>query len=68
MGSLKLKITHEEDYRKLRRDSYPKVTDQLDAIYHLTLALEDAGLNLPKETLDWLDEIDKVKTKFKKPA
>jgi len=34
MRSLKLKLRHIEDYRKLRRDAYPTVGEQLDALWH----------------------------------
>lgn len=33
MRSLKLKLKHVEDYRKLRRGAYPKIEDQLDALW-----------------------------------
>jgi hypothetical protein len=29
-----LKLRHIEDYRKLRRDAYPTVGEQLDALWH----------------------------------
>ena len=29
-----MKIQHREDYRKLRRQDYPKIGDQLDALWH----------------------------------
>ena len=34
MRSLKLKLKHIEDYRKLRKDAYPSLGDQLDALWH----------------------------------
>lgn len=34
MRSLKLKLKHVEDYRKLRRQAYPSVGEQLDALWH----------------------------------
>jgi len=29
-----LKLKHTEDYRKLRREAYPSLGDQLDALWH----------------------------------
>lgn len=34
MRSLKLKLRHVEDYRKLRRKEYPSIEEQLDALWH----------------------------------
>lgn len=34
MRSLKLKLKHVEDYRKLRKQAYPAIGDQLDALWH----------------------------------
>lgn len=34
MRSLKLKLKHVEDYRKLRKAAYPSLGDQLDALWH----------------------------------
>jgi len=34
MRSLKLKLKHVEDYRKLRKEAYPTIEEQLDALWH----------------------------------
>jgi len=56
-----LKIQHKEDYRKLRRATYPTVTEQLDALWHAM----DTGL-LPKIE-PMYSQIKQVKTTYKKP-
>ena len=43
MRSLTLKIIHKEDYRQVRQANYPKLGDQLDALWHAM----DQGI-LPK--------------------
>jgi hypothetical protein len=34
MRSLRLKLKHTEDYKKLRREAYPPIGEQLDALWH----------------------------------
>lgn len=41
MRSLKLKLRHVEDYRKLRQKAYPALGEQLDALWH---AMDDAKI------------------------
>jgi hypothetical protein len=53
-------------YRLERQQSYPPITDQIDAIYKAISALKDT-LVLPKETLEWLTCIDNIKNKYPKP-
>ena len=61
-----MKIQHDEDYRTLRRDAYPSFGDQFDAVYKMAVALRDQGIQLPKETLDWLLTIEQIKKTYKK--
>ena len=59
-------IEHKEDHAPLRRNAYPEISEQLDAIYKGFSALKEQGIELPKETIEWLEAIDKVKSTFKK--
>ncbi len=61
-----LKIQHNEDYRKLRRQAYPSFGEQFDAVYKMACALRDQGIALPPETMDWLWAIESVKKTYKK--
>ena len=61
-----MKIRHHEDYRVRRGSEYPDTGSQLDAVYKMATALRDAGVELPADTLAWLDEIAAVKTKYPK--
>ena len=61
-----MKIIHKEDYRPLRRQKYPDIGDQLDAIYRGFASIQKQGIRLPQETLDWMSEIKEVKDTFKK--
>ena len=61
-----MKIKHKEDCRPLRQGRYPNIGDQLDAIYKGFESIQKQGIELPKETLDWLAEIKEVKDTFKK--
>jgi len=61
-----LKIQHNEDYRTLRRQAYPSLGEQFDAVYKMAAALRDQGVQLPEETLDWLLTIEQIKKTYKK--
>ena len=57
-----MKIKHLRDYAEARREEYPGIGDQLDAIW---AALKTQ--NLPKETRDMLDRVEAAKRKYPKP-
>lgn len=59
-------IEHKEDYAPLRYKEYPGIGEQLDAIYKGFVALKELGIELPKETVEWLETIDNIKSTFKK--
>lgn len=61
-----MKIRHEVDYRKLRKQAYPAVGDQLDAVMKLAAALKEQGIPLPEETERWISRCQEVKTKYQK--
>lgn len=54
-------------YRIHRADAYPSIGDQLDAVWKGMIALRDAGIELPADTLGWLDEVAAVKDQYPKP-
>ena len=54
-------------YRKRRRDAYPPVCDQLDAMVKLGQALRDQGIALPADVNAWIDACQEVKRKHPKP-
>lgn len=58
-------INHKSDYREKRKEAYPPIGDQLDAVYKLALALENT-IELPIEVKQWINELTSVKTKYKK--
>lgn len=62
-----MKIRHSEPYDRLRREAYPEVGEQLDAIAKLAAALREQGVPLPEETSRWLDRCLSVKKKYPKP-
>ena len=59
-------IEHKEDHAPLRRKEYPDIGEQLDAIYKGFVALKEQGIELPKETVEWLETIGNIKSTFKK--
>ncbi len=59
-----MKITHRPDPAPLRRDAYPSIGDQLDAIWKALRANPDL---LPPDTQAMLQKIDEVKTNYPKP-
>lgn len=58
-------INHKGDYREKRRQAYPPIGDQLDAIYKLALSLEGVA-PLSKEVREWMGKLTEVKNKYKK--
>lgn len=61
-----MKIQHHEDYRVRRRSEYPDTGAQLDAVYKMAAALHDAGVQLPPDTVEWLEQVAAVKAKYPK--
>ena len=55
-----MKIQHNEDYRKLRAAAYPRITDQLDALWH---AMNNGLIN---KVEPMYSQIKQVKDTFKK--
>ncbi|MFW8567357.1 hypothetical protein [Orrella sp. 11846] len=61
-----MKLRHSEPYTRLRQQAYPKIGDQLDAIFKLAKHMKDSGEELPTEVTEWLDRCQAVKDKFPK--
>ena len=60
-----VRIDHQGNYAERRREAYPAIGDQLDAIWRALAAIR-AGGTLPPEALEMLARIDDVKTRFPK--
>lgn len=60
-------IQIKQNYAGLRKGEYPSSGDQLDAVFKLAKALKDAGIELPADTLAWIDQCQAVKDKYPKP-
>ncbi len=63
-----MKIKHNEPYEPLRASAYMSIGEQMDAIYKGFKAIQQQGIKLPKETLDWIAHIEQVKLTFTKPT
>ncbi|WP_159990794.1 hypothetical protein [Pelistega ratti] len=61
-----MKIKHNEPYEPLRSSDYPEIGHQLDAIYKGFKSLQGQGIELPKETKEWLVQIEEIKRKYPK--
>jgi hypothetical protein len=61
-----MKIRHEVDPLPLRRAAYMSIGDQLDAMMKGLDALQQKGIQLPAETVDWIDHCKAVKDRFQK--
>lgn len=59
-----MKIAVKVDYRAKRRDAYPEIGEQLDALWKALAANPDA---LPSDTRAMLDQVMAVKSKIPKP-
>lgn len=56
-----MKILHRPDYREKRKEEYPAIGDQLDAIWKAL-----AGRDLPPEATAIRDKVLAVKEKYSK--
>lgn len=56
-----------KSYKELRKENYPDIGEQLDAIYKLTEALQET-LKLPPEVQSWLSDLRAVKASYPKPT
>jgi len=52
--------------QELRRNAYPDVGEQLDALYKLAAALRAQGISLPDEVQQWIESCAEVKQRFPK--
>ena len=59
-----MKIRHSEPYKPLRAAAYPKITDQLDAVFKLAEHLRSQGMTMPADVDDWIDQCRAVKDKY----
>lgn len=59
-----MKIKHQVPAQQARAKAYPPVGEQLDAIYKMAVALRDAGISLPPETMKWIGQCQAVKTRY----
>ena len=63
-----MKIHHSEPYAPLRQKAYPAFGEQLDALLKLAVALQAQGIELPEDTVKWINNCIAVKEKYKKPS
>jgi hypothetical protein len=61
-----MKIHSEVDPAPLRAAAYMEIGDQLDALMKGFAALMDKGIELPAETLLWVEHCQAVKDRYKK--
>lgn len=58
----------ENGYKLKREAEYPKIGDQLDAIYKGFKQLEAIGIIPGADCVAWVDKLDSVKAKHPKPS
>jgi hypothetical protein len=61
-----MKIKHTDDYAKRRKQEYPTIEDQLDALLKGFQELANGGMKLPPSIKAWVDQLQRVKDKFPK--
>ena len=60
-------IVIEKNYMIKRAESYPPIGNQLDAIMKMALVLKEQNIQLPQQTIDWIDSCLAVKDQHPKP-
>lgn len=63
-----MKIEHRRDYSEARRSEYPKLEDQLDALWKAFAAMKAKGTKLDPDANAMLNKITEVKAKYPKPS
>jgi hypothetical protein len=61
-----MKIIHNPDPAPLRAAAYMELGDQLDALMKGLAALHAQGIQLPPETVAWIEHCQDVKARFQK--
>jgi hypothetical protein len=61
-----MKIHHKVDPTPLRQAAYMSLGDQLDALMKGFAALKESGVELPAETVAWIEHCTAVKESFPK--
>lgn len=62
-----MKILIPGDYARARQQAYPDIGEQLDAVMKMAAALRAQGVELPPETVQWIDRCQRVKSGIPKP-
>jgi len=64
MGVIPLKIHHQpNNHAERRRQEYPVIGDQLDAVYKLARHMQEQGQQLPPDVEQWVAQCRAVKEK-----
>lgn len=62
-----MKLTHKRPYKQARKQLYPDIGNQLDAIWRaIDEIASQTGIQLPQDSLDMLTKINEVKAKCPK--
>lgn len=65
MGGTPLKIHHQSNnHAERRRQEYPDIGDQLDAVYKLARHMQERGQQLPPDVEQWVAQCRAVKEKY----
>lgn len=59
-----MKIHHEVDPLPLRKKSYMDIGEQLDAVMKGFVAIQAKGIELPPETVEWIEHCQSVKDRY----
>lgn len=54
----------ERGYVLQRQNSYPDISDQLDAVFKLAKHLADSGMEMPPDVLSWIHDCQQVKDQY----
>lgn len=61
-----MRLRIKSDFRLHRASGYPPIGDSIDAIMKGFRALINQGIELPAETVTWVEACEKVKRVYKK--
>lgn len=54
------------NYKNQRLNAYPAIPDQMDAVFKMAEALSQSGIQLPADTVAWIEQCRAVKNTYPK--
>lgn len=61
-----MRVSHRSDYGRRRREDYPPIEEQLDALWKALFKLQISGVDIGADATDMLAQVQAVKARYPK--